>query len=139
MSADTTGLPEPTPDERKMAMLAHVLQLFTGLIAPLIIFFARRESKFVRFHALQPLILQSIVLGLTFISTAVFLLAYLATRSPTELPLSVYIFFGAYYLLWTANGLISLFCAIYFGRKAKEGSWVRYPVIGNLATSWSGI
>jgi hypothetical protein len=50
-------MPEPTPDkvvtqaettqdERTMAVLAHVLQLVGGWIAPLIIFFAKRQSRF---------------------------------------------------------------------------------------------
>ena len=46
-------LPEPTQDERTMAMLAHLLQLFTGFLGPLVIYFVRRESRFVAFHSLQ--------------------------------------------------------------------------------------
>jgi hypothetical protein len=36
-----------TDNERTMAVLAHVLQLVGGWIAPLIIFFIKRESRFV--------------------------------------------------------------------------------------------
>lgn len=43
-----------THDERTMAMLAHVLSIFAGFVAPLVIYFVkRRESRFVAFHALQ--------------------------------------------------------------------------------------
>jgi hypothetical protein len=35
-AASATALPEPTPDERSMATLAHVLQMVGGFIAPLI-------------------------------------------------------------------------------------------------------
>ena len=56
--ATASALPEPTQDERTMATLAHVLQMVGGFLAPLIIFFIRRESRFVSFHALQVLFLQ---------------------------------------------------------------------------------
>ena len=49
-----------TSDERTMAMLAHVLQLVGGWIAPLIIFLVKQDSRFVRFHALQVLLLQGV-------------------------------------------------------------------------------
>ena len=41
-----------------MATLAHVLQLVGWWIAPLVIFLVKRESRFVKFHALQALLLQ---------------------------------------------------------------------------------
>ena len=43
-----------------MAVLAHALQLVGGWIAPLVIFFVKRQSRFVSFHALQVLFLQLI-------------------------------------------------------------------------------
>src|SRR5262245_10401037 len=47
----------PTNDERSMAMLAHVLSIFSSFIAPLVIYLVKRkESRFVAFHALQALI-----------------------------------------------------------------------------------
>jgi uncharacterized membrane protein len=52
---DTVGA---TQDERTMAVLAHALQLVGGWIAPLVIFFVKRQSRFVSFHALQVLFLQ---------------------------------------------------------------------------------
>src|SRR5262249_16178788 len=47
-----------TQDERTMATLAHLLQLVTSWMGPLVIFFVKRDSPFVKFHALQALILQ---------------------------------------------------------------------------------
>jgi hypothetical protein len=41
-----------------MAFLAHLLQVFTGFIGPLIIFCVKQDSRFVKFHALQSLVWQ---------------------------------------------------------------------------------
>jgi uncharacterized membrane protein len=54
---DTVGA---TQDERTMAVRAHALQLMGGWIAPLVIFFVKRQSRCVSFHALQVLFLQLI-------------------------------------------------------------------------------
>jgi len=51
---------ETTADERTMAVLANALQMVGGWIGPLIIFFAKRQSRFVSFHALQALLLQAV-------------------------------------------------------------------------------
>jgi hypothetical protein len=52
-SGGATGNSIPSPDERTMAMLAELLQLFSWMIGPLILFLVKRDSAFVRFHALQ--------------------------------------------------------------------------------------
>jgi len=49
------GLYIPTQDEKTFALLAHVLGIFSGFIAPLVFFLVKRDSKFVSFHALQSL------------------------------------------------------------------------------------
>jgi len=52
------SLPEPTQDERTMAFLGHLLQIFTGFMGPLVILVIKQNSPFVKFHALQALIWQ---------------------------------------------------------------------------------
>ena len=56
---DAISVPAPTQDEKTMAMLAHILQIFTWWIGPLVIFLVKQDSKFVRFHALQALLCAS--------------------------------------------------------------------------------
>ena len=68
-----------TQDERTMAVLAHVLQLVGSWIAPLVIFLLRPNSKFVRFHALQALLLQLLFLlfwGCVMVAYFAFLFAF---------------------------------------------------------------
>jgi uncharacterized protein len=146
VSTEPIVLPEPTLDERKMAMLAHVLQLFGGFIAPLIIFLVKRDSRFVRFHALQPLIWQCTLMVLTFIMMAGFMMTMIFTI-PFEVeqkhggapPVGFLVFFGGFWFFMMLHWVINLFLAIFFGIKSYEGAWSRYPLIGRLAAKWSEI
>src|SRR5260370_19844350 len=70
--AVVAGLEAPTEDERTMAMLAHLLMAVTGFIWPLVIFCVKQNSRFVRVHSLQALILHAIYLGLSFVFMAGF-------------------------------------------------------------------
>jgi uncharacterized Tic20 family protein len=133
----------PTPDERKLAMLAHVLQLFGGFIAPLIIFLVKRDSRFVKFHALQALIWQCtvFVVGMC-LGIAVFILAFTLpaqTQPSNGPPEGFLLLFGSIWFFVAGSWLMNLIFAIYFGIKANEGAWSQYPLIGRLAAAWSGI
>src|SRR5215471_2281040 len=77
-TAHLPRLPEPTQDERTMAVLAHALQLVGGWIAPLIIFFVKKDSQFVRFHALQVLLLHIFIMAFWFIALIVWFVAIFA-------------------------------------------------------------
>jgi uncharacterized Tic20 family protein len=58
----------PTPDERTMAILAHILTIVAGFIAPLIIYLVKKdESKYVAEHAKESLNFQLTVLILCII------------------------------------------------------------------------
>src|SRR5262245_37959694 len=69
-----TPLYTPTDDEKTLAILSHVLALFFGLFAPLVIYLIKKdESAFVKEHALESLNFQitmtiiAIVLVLTIV------------------------------------------------------------------------
>jgi uncharacterized Tic20 family protein len=49
-------------DEKTLAMVAHLLGYFTSFIGPLIIYFVKSDSTFVRFHSLQAVYFQLMVL-----------------------------------------------------------------------------
>ena len=138
-AAAATALPEPTQDERTMATLAHILQLVGGFIAPLIIFFIRRESRFVSFHALQVLFLQIVYV----LFSMVFMVAWFglifgtvfaqAGRSQGAPPPLFFLFvpliWGFFMLAW----ITVLATAIVYGIKAGRGEWANYPVLGGWA------
>ena len=60
-----------------MAVLAHALQVVGGWIPPLVIFFVKRQSRFVSFHALQVLFLELVYLVIT-MSVVMFWIAIIA-------------------------------------------------------------
>jgi len=130
-----------TPDERTMAILAHVLQIVGWWIAPLIIFLVKRESRFVSFHALQALFLQIAYLFLM----GIFMVAWMAgifvmiAHAPAAKgaapPTGFFVLMPLIWLGWMAFWAVMLTVAIVFGIKAGRGEWAEYPVLGKLARS----
>jgi len=142
MAAGAGFVAETTSDERTMATLAHVLQLVGGWIAPLIIFFVKRDSRFVSFHALQALLLQGIYFILMMVLMAVVMVAVVAGfafHQPTDHNASippVFLFvFPIFWLGMMGWWVFVLVVAIVYGIKAGRGEWADYPLIGRLARS----
>ena len=129
-----------TPDERSMAVLAHVLQLVGGWIAPLVIFFIKRQSRFVSFHALQVLLLEGVWLFLTisimaaiFIAMALGIILGGTSSQHGPPPLIFFLGFGTFWLGLAASWVVKVVLAIVYGIKASRGEWAEYPVLGRLA------
>ena len=137
-------LPYPPPvltqDDRTMAFLAHLLQIFTGFIAPLVIYLVRPRSRFVRFHALQALIWQLCWFGL-FMGGLIFFIISVALASSqdgshpqtSEAPPAVIASFLIFWLFWMialAMSVSNFVLAIRYGIKANRGEWAGYPIIG---------
>jgi uncharacterized protein len=126
-------------DERTMGVLAHVLQIVGWWIAPLVIFLVKRDSQFVRFHALQALILQICLAALWIIGFIVLFAGMFASipmsGSPPHNappPAMVYLF-PIFWLLAMGGWLLVLVLSIVYGIKAGRGEWAGYPLIGKLA------
>jgi uncharacterized membrane protein len=132
------SLPEPTQDECRMAFLAHVLQVFAGVIAPLIILCVKQDSRFVKFHALQSLIWQLCYMALFFMGFFLFFFSIAATifhgasgphtaNGPPPAFLLLFPFFWLFAMLgWVAN----VFLGVMYGIRANRGEWAGYPIIG---------
>jgi uncharacterized protein len=132
----------PSKDERTMAMLAHVLQLFGGFIPPLIILLVRLDSPFVKFHSLQALIWKLVEMVLMFLGIMIFVVIMVTTiashADKTHVP-GVFILFPFIWIFMGLMWIINLVIAIYFGIKAHEGAWAEYPVIGAIARKWARV
>ncbi len=126
-------------------MLAHVLQIVSWLIAPLIIFFVRRDSRFVRYHALQAVFFQLLMM---FVWAAVLialcagffvaLARHQGAISPAAIGFPVLfflVFWGGGALAW----LLNLVLAIVYGLRANHGEWAGYPGIKYLAAKVAGV
>lgn len=135
-----------TSDEQTLAFLAHILQLFTWWIGPLVIFLAKRDSRFVSFHALQALLWQvawslaGIVLGVLFV---VGMFASVAMRagagSSHAPPLLFMVLFPLLWLLIAGGWVVTLVFAIVYGIKSMRGEWAEYPLFGGWARRIAGV
>jgi uncharacterized protein len=131
-----------TSDERTMAVLAHVLQLVGGWIAPLVIFFVKRQSRFVSFHALQVLLFEGVCLFLTMTVIGGAMLAMVfgvfsgtwpSQHGSSVPPAMMFLLFAFIWLGVAGLWLVRLLLAIIYGIKAGRGEWAEYPLLGRLA------
>lgn len=130
----------PHKDECVIAMLAHVLMIFAWFWAPLIIYFAKRDSRFVAFHALQALYWQIIALcGWVLTFVVVFSLGFsvawssAATQGPPKMSPSFLLVFPLMWLGMMGGWALTIVLGILFGIKASRGEWAKYPVLGRWA------
>jgi uncharacterized membrane protein len=138
VSTNPATVPETTPDERTMAILAHALPIVTGFIAPLVIFFVKRESKFVAFHAVQAVLLQAFNLAVIFLLMALWVSAIfgaIVASGPKHAapPTAIFLVFPIVILGFTTEWVFMLIMAIVYAIKAGRGEWAGYPVIGGWA------
>jgi hypothetical protein len=134
------GSAMPSPDERTMAMLAELLQLFSSFIGPLIIFLVKRDSAFVRFHALQAMLWHIVTAMLSIVGVVAFIaMAVASSKFGTDhSPVPMLFIFGIW-ALFGAIGVTNIVVAIYFAIKANNGVWASYPVIGHIARGLLGL
>ena len=143
--AAPVGPPPVTRDECTLGMLAHVLQIFSWLIGPAIIFLVRRDSKFVRYHALQALFFQLLVMMVWAASVLALIagaLAALAHRGHASMPAAVALPLLALILFWGGAALtwiLNLVLGIVYGLRANNGEWAGYPGIKYLAARVAGV
>jgi len=134
------SLQTPTQDERTFGLLAHLLQIFTGFMGPLVILILKHNSRFVKFHALQSLIwqLSFMVLflsGFAFMFFAAFATVFheasRTTHGPTPFP-AVFLLFPLLWLFAIGGWVTNVILGIVYGIKAQRGEWARYPIIGRF-------
>lgn len=135
----------PNQDERTLAMLAHLLQVFSGFLGPLIIYLVKRnQSRFVAFHALQALFWQlafMVLVGCGSVLIFVTLFATIASTPPPSgaLPVAFLLVIGLFYLFVFGGWILTLILGILFAVKANNGEWAGYPVIGQWASRCCGL
>lgn len=109
LGQDETPLNAPTPDEKTMGILSHILCLVGGFIAPLIIYLIKKdESAYVREQAKESLNFQLTLL-----------LCYIVSW------FLIFIIVGI--LLLVLLGIANLVLVIIATIKASEGKLYRYP------------
>jgi hypothetical protein len=131
------GFEQPTADERTLAFLAHLLMAFTGFIGPLVIFCVKQDSRFVKFHSLQALVLHGIYLVLVFAGMAMFFIVIFSSvlHNPPpphgQAPPPGFVFlFPVLWLAFMGGWVVNLILGVVYGIKANRGEWAAYPVFG---------
>ena len=137
----------PSKDERLLGMLAHILSFSGGgFIAPLVILLTKRDSRFVRFHALQALLLSVTVFGVLFggfFLTMFIAIGLSARHAPSSMPDShpgppppaVFLVFPLFFL-----GMGSwIVASIVLGVRANAGRWSALPGFGWLTRKLLGL
>jgi uncharacterized Tic20 family protein len=131
------SLPEPAQDERTMAFLAHLLQIFTGFMGPLVILVIKQNSPFVKFHALQALVWQLCYMALFLSCFTLFFFAMFVgvfheisrPHNPSTFP-AFFLFFPLLWLLAVGGWIANVILGVVYGIKANRGEWAGYPIIG---------
>ena len=135
----------PTDDEKNMAMLSYILSIFSGWLAPLVIWLIKRDSKFVSFHALQILFWHCIYLVLTMIAMMFFMVgmigsvaagAHNRTAGP---PPAFFLFMPVFVMIFWGGWLINMIVGVIYAIKAKNGEWSRLVFVGRLARRAAGL
>ena len=135
---------ELTQDEKAYAGLAHALMISTWWIGPLVIFLSKKESRFVRFHALQALFWQLIftflyIGGFAIVIGVMLGSAFLSAGqqgkppNPQEFPVAFFLIFLLFWLTTMSAMVVTFVLGIVFCLKAMRGEWKGYPVLGNWA------
>jgi uncharacterized membrane protein len=133
---------EPTQEERTFATLAHALQIPGWWIAPLVILLTKKESRFVKFHATQALLLQCLHVMVTVTTMVIFFavmigsIAHAGMQTGVEKvqpPVALFAFMPIVWLAMFGMYVLILVLSIMYAIKAGKGEWANYPVIGHLA------
>jgi len=140
-------LPAPTQDERSMGMLVHILSIFTGFWAPLIIYIIKRDSKFVSFHALQSLFWHLLYLIVSLLCVFGFFFVFFVTmishvaqqHGPGNAPPAFVFIFPFFWLGFLVLWAVNLTLGIVFAIKANAGEWANYPLVGGWARRLVGV
>ena len=115
------GSQVPAPQKTGMGLepnIAGALSYFCGWVTGLIFFLMEKENKFVRFHAMQSLIL-----------SGVFIVLYIALSILGNIPFLGWLTLFAYPVL----GILGLIVWILMMVKAYQGEKFKLPVIGDIA------
>jgi uncharacterized membrane protein len=126
VAKSSTGL-----DENIAALLSYIF----GWVSGLVFFLIEKDSRLVRFHAMQSLLFNVVIavvgIALWIVLFVVFMIAAQISGVLTTLLSLVSILVWVLFLIVIFGGLI--FCLV----KAFQGQYFKLPVIGNFAEKFS--
>jgi uncharacterized membrane protein len=122
-----TGKSSTGLDENIAALLAYIF----GWVSGLVFFLIEKDSKLVRFHAMQSLLLNGLVLVLSIVLWVVtIVLVLIASQLPGFLSTLVGLLSTLIWLVVFVGFLLAwIMCLV----KAFQGQYYKLPIIGNMA------
>jgi uncharacterized Tic20 family protein len=114
------GIAPANPDECTMGMLTHLLAIFTGFIAPLVIWLVRKDtSPFLDHHGKEALNFQ-----ITYFLISICVMAVSMVVGILTMGIGMLLFFPIYLVIW----ILALVWEIQACTAASRGEWHYYPV-----------
>lgn len=124
-------------DEKAYAGLAHALMMGTWWIGPLVIYLTKKESRFVRFHAMQALLWQIIFTAVYFVGLAAWLAVVISAvamhpqaAQNQPFPIAVFVVMPIFGLFIMGACAMTFVLGIMYSLKAMRGEWAAYPLLG---------
>ena len=122
----STGL-----DENIAALLAYI----AGWVSGLIFFLIEKDSRLVRFHAMQSILLNVLVVVLAVVFSVVITVLVLVLGMVSDSLAAIAGILS--YLLWLLLCLVILILWVLCLIKAYQGQMYKLPIVGNFAEKFS--
>lgn len=135
----------PSGDERLLAMLSHLSVFMGGIILPIIIWATQKDkSRFVKFHSLQAIFLQLVLVAIVIIIVIILVIIMLIAGAGSDIfgshhhggqqdmpPVLIFLLIATYsgIFLIILSGIIY---SVYLALKSYNGFLIKIPVIGNM-------
>jgi uncharacterized membrane protein len=122
----STGL-----DENIAALLSYIF----GWVSGLIFFLIEKDSRLVRFHAMQSILLNVLlaVVGIV-LWVVTFIILMIGSQLPGALSTVIGLLFTLVWILFSVGVLIAIVLCLV---KAFQGQYYKFPIIGNFAEKFS--
>ena len=109
--------PEPQATSGRSSLgldenVAGALAYFLGIVTGLIFFLVEKESRFVKFHAMQSILVWLVIVGVSIVIGLIPIIGWLFD----------FLLIFASFFLW-----------LFLMYKAYKGEWFKLPVIGDIA------
>lgn len=122
----STGL-----DENIAALLSYIFGWVTGLI----FFLIEKDSRLVRFHAMQSILLNVLLVILWFVVWIVTVVLWVAAAAIGDVVGAIVSILST--LIFVVFGVAALIAVILCLVKAFQGQYFKLPIIGNFAERFS--
>jgi uncharacterized membrane protein len=122
----STGL-----DENIAALLSYIFGWVTGLI----FFLIEKDSRLVRFHAMQSILLYVLLVILWFVVWIVTVVLWVAAAAIGDVVGAIVSILST--LIFVVFGVAALIAVILCLVKAFQGQYFKLPIIGNFAEKFS--